>query len=59
MQNTQFSLTARKTVFFQNLINQGCGIKMSWVENFLKINNQGGGGDVFSIKEKFKTRTFQ
>ena len=31
---------------------------MSWVENFLKINNQGGGGDVFSIKEKFKTRIF-
>ena len=28
---------------FQNLINGGCGIRMSWVENVLKINKAGGG----------------
>ena len=27
---------------FQNLINGGCGIRMSWVENVLKINKAGG-----------------
>ena len=28
---------------FRNLINWGCGIRMSWVENFLKINKHGRG----------------
>ena len=27
---------------FQNLINGGCGIRMSWMENFLKINKRRG-----------------
>ena len=27
---------------FRNLIKGGCGIKMFWVENFLKINKRGG-----------------
>ena len=29
-----------KGQFFQNLINGGCGIRISWEENFLKINKR-------------------
>ena len=39
---------------FRNLIKGGCGIKMSWVENFLKINKRGGrdrGGRLVETRE--------
>ena len=36
----------------RDLINGGCGIRMSWVENFLKINKRGGGrGGETSIRD--------
>ena len=39
---------------FRNLIKGGCGIKMSWVENFLEINKSGGrdrGGRLVETRE--------
>ena len=33
------------------LISGGVGIRMSWVENFLKINKRGGGGRLLETRE--------